>query len=862
MRLLERASHLSSLMEYAVEARSGEGRLVLIAGEAGVGKSSLLDQLDSELVDSRWYAGACDGLFTPRPLAPLLDIARQLGGELGALCDNQAPRDQLFAALLKELIGPGGLTVLAIEDVHWADEATLDLLRFVGRRVRDARALVLVTYRDDSLAADDPLRIALGELSMQRTTRRLSLPPLSFTAVAELAAGTDVEVGALHRLTGGNPFYVSEALQASSGELPGSVRDAVLARVAPLSRDARHVLDVASLVGGRVRPDFLHAVVDATAASIDEIVASGALIGDGDRLRFRHEIARMAVQSAIPPHRAIAAHRAILDELLVREDDDDARLAYHAEGSADDALVLVHAPAAARRSAGLGAHREAAAQYERALRATCTDERALASLYDAWSTELAVLDRWEDAARAREDALRRWRKLGDRHREGDSLRRLSNIMWRLCRGDEAAGTARAALDTLEPLGPSEELAWAYATLAGRHMGDARYDDSIRLARRAQELGSTLGLSALLSDALNTEACSSSGLDGEWEQPLRRSLEIAKEAGLEEPTGRAYANLYSLCNEWMLLAQGESVYVEGVAFCDERDLHAFANCLRGERAHALERLGRWDEAETLVAFLLEGSTLSPVNRLNPLISIALVRARRGAPGLWEALDEAIVLADSLGQPEYTVASRLARAEACWLEDRVDEAVDDLRIAADAAGTLATIIQSSVGMWRYRITGRDPKTPVVTEPFAVEVSGDHRNAAERWAAHGLPFDAALALAGSDDEALLRESLDRLESLGATATARVVRAKMRRLGLRSVPTGMRATTKAHPAGLTRREQQVLELLCSGLTNDEISAQLVVSVKTVDHHVSAVLAKLGVPSRKVAAAEAARRGLVVAAR
>ena len=171
--LLERESQLATLAEYAQEARQGSGRLVLIAGEAGVGKSALVEQLQQDLPDARWSWGACDGLFTPRPLGPLFDLAGQLGGELLDLCRARAPREELFGALLRQVSEPGTLDVVVVEDVHWADEATVDLLRFLGRRLRDAAALLLVTYRDEGLASGDPLRLALGDLATQRSTRRI-----------------------------------------------------------------------------------------------------------------------------------------------------------------------------------------------------------------------------------------------------------------------------------------------------------------------------------------------------------------------------------------------------------------------------------------------------------------------------------------------------------------------------------------------------------------------------------------------------------------------------------------------------------------------------------------------------------------
>ncbi len=150
--LLEREAQLASLTGYAGEARHGDGRLVLVAGEAGVGKSALVEQVQRDLPAAHWFWGACDGLFTPRPLGPLFDIASKLGGELLELCRADAPRDDLFRALLRQISEPAELHVLVMEDVHWADEATVDLLRFLGRRLRDAPVLLIATYRDDGLS--------------------------------------------------------------------------------------------------------------------------------------------------------------------------------------------------------------------------------------------------------------------------------------------------------------------------------------------------------------------------------------------------------------------------------------------------------------------------------------------------------------------------------------------------------------------------------------------------------------------------------------------------------------------------------------------------------------------------------------
>ena len=253
--------------------------------------------------DARWSWGACDGLFTPRPLGPLLDLAAQLGGELEDLCQTGAAREDLFRALLRQVSTPGTLNVIIIEDIHWADEATIDLLRFLGRRLRDTPVMLIVTYRDEGLTADDPLRIALGDLTTQRPTRRVGLAPLSADAVRILADGSGLEAAELYRLTGGNPFYVTEVVQAGLGAVPASARDAVLARAARLRGESREVLDVAALIGARVELDLLRSATRCPLTALDEILVSGLLAEDGGWLRFRHEIARLAVEQAIPAPR-------------------------------------------------------------------------------------------------------------------------------------------------------------------------------------------------------------------------------------------------------------------------------------------------------------------------------------------------------------------------------------------------------------------------------------------------------------------------------------------------------------------------------------------------------------------------------
>ena len=859
MSLLERGAQLTSLTEYADEARNGDGRLVLIAGEAGAGKSTLIDHLHSGLPAATWHWGACDGLYTPRPLGPLFDIAGSLGGDLRDRCQSGAPREQLFCALLRQVSDSGTLHVVVIEDVHWADEATIDLLRFLGRRIRNAPVLLLVTYRDEGLSATDPLRVALGDLATQRSVRRVSLPPLSKDAVAVLAGGSGLDPVDLYRLTGGNPFYVSEAVQARTSGMPGTARDAVLARAARLGNPAREVLDVAALIGGRVELALLERAVDCGAftldVAVDELLTSGLLAGDGTAVHFRHEIARLAVATTIAAHRRRDAHARILAALTEARCDDDARMAFHAETAGDSMATARHATAAARRAAELGSHREAAAQFERALKFADRGEKGvLASLYDGFAHEVSLLDRWQEATCARRQALALWREVGDPLRHGDTLRWLGSTLCSLSHGAEGIAAAQAAVQILEPLGPTAELAWAYASLAANWMVRGVNEEAVRLARQAQEVATPLGLTAVLSDSLNTEACAIRVLGGEWTGPLRTALEIALAHEHETQTGRAYMNLH-----WSHLSDRDwgaalPYYTEGVAYCDDHDLTTFGIYLRTDRAAFLERTGRWDEATANCRELLADEGPSPNIRVSPLSRLGMILFRRGQPGAWECLDEASELADGSGEPQSIVPVRLARTEALWLSGDLEGARAEAELADDVVEGCDQWDRGAVAVWLRRTGSTRSPRGEVAPPFQLQLIADWEGAARRWTDLDCPYEAGLALLGSTRESLLREALRIFASLGAKAAVQFTQQKMRRLGVRSIPAGPRPATRAHPFGLTQREQEVLDLISAGLSNAEIAAKLFISAKTVDHHVSAVLAKLGVPSRGAAANRAAR--------
>lgn len=846
MELLERDSALTALRQYAAEARAGSGRVVLVAGEAGVGKSTLLEALRTELDGWAWFAGACDGQFVPRPLAPFLEVVAALGGSLSA-GPGAGHREDLFAALLADLratASPDRPVVVSIEDVHWADEATLDLLRYLARRTGHDALLVLATYRDDALEAGDPLRVALGDLATQRTVRRLDLPTLTHDAVRRLAGDSPVDTDRLLRLTGGNPFLVTEVLQAGC-DVPASVRDVVLARAAVLDAGARSALEVAAVLGPRFDADVLATAAGASPDELDQLLGCGILVDDaGAGVRFRHEIARLAIEASIAAHRRRPAHAAVLDALVGAGCDDDARLAHHAEAAGRPADVLRHAVPAAERAADLGAHREAAAQYARALRHGDTlPARRRAELLDALGHEDTFVDRWEEAAWARTEALQLWRQVGDPLREGSTLSWLSSVRWRLCQGRASSDAAAAAVEVLAPLGATPELAWAALMTA-----DAAPDDAAlgRVLDGAAAMAEETGATDALVTARVWLAQRAAGSGVAWEGLMAAALELALAERLEKQVATVYASAYELFEVQHRYAEGESWFRDGLAYCDERDITTYSTCLRGRRSLALLDLGRWAEAERLAEQVL-GTPASPANHLTSLTTLGLLRARQGHDEATKLLDAALDAADELDDPPYVVLVRLARAEACWLVDDLGGATAELAVARVRVLDRLPWEDATVAWWERRVLGTGAPALLPAD-------------AAGWTALGCGHHAVLALLDVGDEASLRAALTRADDLGATATAALVRRRLRDAGARSIPAGPRATTRDHPAGLTQRQHDVLELLVAGLTNNEIADRLYISAKTVDHHVSAILGKLGVPNRGAASAAAERLGVLSA--
>jgi DNA-binding CsgD family transcriptional regulator/tetratricopeptide (TPR) repeat protein len=837
------------------------GRLIFVSGEAGVGKTVLLRYFCDTLHSSaRVLWGSCDALFTPRPLGPFLDIAQVAGGGLGELAASAAKPHQVALELTRELKDRGP-TVVVIDDLQWADEATFDVVSLLARRLEGIPALVIASYRDDGLDPVHPLRIMLGDLATIEWISYLELDPLSPEAVATLAEPHGVDANELHRRTGGNPFFVTEALASGEQAIPHTVRDAVLARAAHLSLPARTLLEAVAVVPWRIELWLLEAVAGEMVERLEECAKSGMLQMELHGVGFRHELARLAIEQSLTPDRRVALHRKALAALSSPPfgAPDLARLAHHAEAAGDENAVLRFAPAAAARAAALGAHREAAAQYARAIRlADSVPQAVRAELLRSRSYECFLTGQFEQSLDAQTKALECHRQLCDTSGEGDSLRMLSRILWWAGRPIEAREAARAGVTLLELHQQGAALAMAYAQMAQLCMSAEDSDGVTIWATRALELAEALGDAESLAHTLGTVGAMELA-EGKATTKLESSLELAEASGLDEHVGRSFANLVRVSARNRQYDLATRYLDEGLDYCSERDLDLYVPYLRAVSGRiALDR-ANWIEADTASALVLRNARASPLARILALVTLGLLRARRGDPNRWEPLDEALALSKGTGEVQRLGPVAAARAETAWLEGKTNAIAQETNVAFELAlrGRVPWVV-GELTTWRRR-SGIDEVLPCeVAAPYALEIAGDWSSAAELWTEIGCPYEAAIARADADDDQALRRAHTELLDLGARGTATLVARRLRARGARGLPRGPRQATQENAAGLTRREVEVLALVADGLQNAEIARRLFLSERTVHTHISSILRKLGVRTRLQATAEAVRLGLV----
>ena len=675
--LLERDAELRRLRETLRGAGQGRGSVVLVSGDAGIGKTVLVRGFAREAAaKARVLVGACDDLVTPRTLGPFRDMARDAGGALAEAVEPGAGREAVFGAVHQELAGRP--TVMVVEDVHWADDATLDVLRYLAWRIPELPCALVLTYREDELGDDHPLRRVLGALPHQEV-RRLGLRPLSPAAVEELAGGHGADAAVVLAVTAGNPFFVSEVLANPGVEVPATVRDAVLARLGGLSEPTQRALELLSTVPGQVERWLVERLLGDQPAALDEAERRGVLEADPGHVWFRHELARRAIERQLSSTARVACNRRVLAELARRPGVELSRLSHHAHQAGEPEAVVRHGLAAAREAAGAGAFREALAHYELVLRWSgqlAAEQRAAVLEESVWV--LYNLSRFDEAVARAGQVVALAERTGDPARLGQALTTLSRMRYMVNdpAGSEAAVTRAVAL--LEPLSDQPRLARAYTYLAAILKLTDRPDEAIALARRSLELGERTGQRDVVAHSLNYLGYALLDLgDPGGAAHLRRSAEVARVASHYEYAQRAYTNLVEGLYRLGRFGELDQPLADGLAYAREYGFASHEYNLEAHRCMLLTLRGRWDEAEAGLRRLLAGEDPGVLASFG-LSALGRLLARKGDPAAGPLLERAWRTATRTNSVQAIALAGIARVEAAWL-------AGDHRAAAELAGS---------------------------------------------------------------------------------------------------------------------------------------------------------------------------------
>jgi DNA-binding CsgD family transcriptional regulator/tetratricopeptide (TPR) repeat protein len=860
--LLERDEARARLEAALAAARRGQGRIVSLEGEAGIGKTALLlSFMEAVRGDVRVHLGHCENLATPEPFGPLRDVARESQGRFAV---SPTGAFATYESLLRLLTSGRGPAVLALEDVHWADDATLDALRFLGRRIRAAPVVVLVTFRSDE--PHSRARLASLWADLPRDAReRIELNPLSPDAVARLARRAGRAAREVHAATGGNPFHVNEYLASEGDGVPSGVQAFTVARAARLTPLARRTLECASIFPRQIDEATLRRVADdVTHAGVEECLASGMLQARGGALAFQHELARRAVNESISPLRRRELHQSALALLKGRNDQRAAEIAHHAEQAGDVGDLVRYSVRAAAEAGAVGAYREAVAHLSRAIehggaslsaveRAQLLERKAMAANFSGALGE---------AVQALDEAIAVYRREDDLLGVGNALRISAHVHWNL--GDPALAERHMyeSVRVLEDARDSWQYALAVASLAQCDMLADRNEQAIAAAEKAVALAERLGRWDIVMQALNFLRTSRAATNLDEGVPaLRATIEEARRRGELDALPRLYGNLTTIMTAARRHDGLMETIEEGIAICAARDHVPIEALLRGNRAAVLLDTGQLPAALSEAEDVVHGPYPKIVGTLPAVITASRARRRLGLPdgGL---LDQARRLPAVTRDLLWRAPIAIAEAEAEWLDGS----------EPGAAGRLAQVLDGLLTAWSQlwyiaetalwlTILGRPPALPpraLAALPAAhrAHIEERWRDAAELWAARGCPYEQAIALANGDEDDQ-RQALLIFDRLGAAPAARNLRRRMRADGVRSVPSGPRTARRDDPAGLTPRQNEVLALLADGLANAEIAARLKLSAKTVEHHVGAILAALEAPNRLAAVNIARDRGL-----
>ena len=858
MELIERAGFLASLQAKFKNVAQGEGHSVFVSGESGIGKTSLVRAFCKERKnDCNIYQGTCDALFAPRPLAPLYDIALQMRSDFWQNNGDISDRAGLFARFFHELNDQKKTIIIVFEDIHWADEATLDFIKFLARRITQVRCLFILTYRDNEIHSRHPLRNVMGQLNPDSFTR-MQLPPLSRQAVEKMAEEKGYKGEDVYGISAGNPFYVNEILASYSLGVPDNIKDTILSSYNRLDEATKHVWQILSVLPTGFEIKYLEKMEPSYAASIHNCLDLQILIPKDGLLFFKHELFRRTIETSLSPLIRIALNKRILD--LFRESFEQnletERIIHHAKNANENKLVVQYAPLAAKQAASVGAHIEASKLFLTAIEySEGNDIDQLVKFYEAYAYECYLTNQINEAIIYQAKALKIWKEKNEIEQIGNSLRFLSRLWWFEGNRQQAESFGGQAIEVLDKQSSSKAKAMAYSNMSQLKMLSDHTDECIFWGEKAIAIARKVNDEETLAHALNSIGSSQMVHQSSMAKGialLQQSLEISLKNSYHEHAARAYVALGSNGVTIKDYAFAKKTLEEGISYCEERDLDSMKLYMLGWKARLNLETGNWEEAFKIANNLLQKENLLPVIKIGALAVVATIKIRRGDQDALPLLLEAKTMAFETIELQRIIPALLALLEYEWITGKSYIEQEDLDRTINMFIQAETFSKKGrFDFWlrkmrnRYLpLNGKYKNNGVNDVSMALEE-------ATSWEKSGCPYEQALALfEGTDDDK--RKAITIVHGLGANAVYEKMKMEMRASGIKNIPRGIRKSTQSNPALLTGRELDVLQLLKKGMQNKEIANELFISPKTVDHHISAIFFKLDVNSRTKAVQEA----------
>jgi len=859
MELIERAGFLASLQARFKNVAQGEGHCVFVSGESGIGKTSLVRAFCKERkTDCNIYQGICDALFAPRPLAPLYDIALQIRSDSWQNNGDISDTAGLFARFFHELNDQKKTIIIVFEDIHWADEATLDFIKFLARRITQVPCLFILTYRDNEIHSRHPLRNVMGQLNPDSFTR-MQLPPLSRQAVEKMAGEKGYKGEDVYGISGGNPFYVNEILASYSLGVPDNIKDTILSSYNRLDEETKQVWQILSVLPTGFEIKYLEKMEPLYAAAIHNSLDSKILIPKDGMIFFKHELYRRTIETSLSPLIRIALNKRILD--LFRESFEQnletERIIHHAKNANEYELVVRYAPLAAKKAALVGAHIEAARVYLCAIEYYLgNDKDLLLQLYEAYAYECYLSSKIKEAIIYSSKCLELWKEKNDTEKISSCMCLLSGLWWNDGNLKKAENFAEQSIEVLNNEPSSNAKAMAYSNISQLKMFADLPDECIYWGEKAIALAKELDDKAILSYALGNVGSAQIRIPAYRQKGLellQQSLEIAIHNSYHEHAARAYTKL---AYNGIIIRDNELAKKNletGILYCEENNLDLWRIYMLAVKARLKLETGNWNEACAIADNLIKNEDSAKIIKIFALAVLATIKMRRGdGEDILVLLTEAKEKAFETMELQRIIRALAAFLEYEWIKGQRFIEKEALDSTIKMIGQMGNIYDNSeFAFWLLKARKQHLPLSEVYEGYEVDTVTKALNAATLWEKSGCPYEQALALFEATDGDKIK-AITIVHGLGANAVYEKMKMEMRASGIKNIPRGIRKSTQSNPALLTGRELDVLQLLKKGMQNKEIANHLFISPKTVGHHISAIFFKLDVNSRTKAVQEA----------